>query len=71
MDPHFVAEPERGERALGLRTASGSTLGGARTQVRARTTRERGLSWQCNLSTTNAMYGSFGLVSLFLIFRFG
>ena len=33
---------ERGERALGLRTASGSTLGGARTQVRARTTRERG-----------------------------
>ena len=42
MDPHFVAEPERGERALGLRTASGSTLGGARTQVRARTTRERG-----------------------------
>ena len=33
---------ERGERALGLRTASGSTIGGARTQVRARTTRERG-----------------------------
>ena len=33
MDPHFVAEPERGERALGLRTASGSTIGGARTQV--------------------------------------
>ena len=40
-NPHFVAE-ERGERALGLRTASGSTIGGARTQVRARTTRERG-----------------------------
>ena len=40
--PHLVVAEERGERALGLRTASGSTLGGARTQVRARTTRERG-----------------------------
>ena len=40
MDP--VRTLSRGERALGLRTPSRSTLGGARTQVRARTTRERG-----------------------------
>ena len=40
--PEKCTLSERGERALGLRTASGSTIGGARTQVRARTTRERG-----------------------------